>query len=67
MFMQRISQLPVWMDVTGNMMELLCTTLRETPAILISQSMAEKALTDSIFDYMKRSPNRMWQPEDGKS
>ena len=51
--MQRISQLPIWMDVTGNAMELLCTTLRETPAILISQLMVEKGLTDSIFDYTK--------------
>ena len=64
--MRRMSLLPNWMDVTGNAMELLCTIIRETPAVLISQPMAEKALANSIFEHMKRSPNWMWQPEDGK-
>ena len=36
LFMRRLSVLPNWMDVVGNVMEMLCTTLREMQAILIS-------------------------------
>ena len=36
LFMRRLSVLPNWMDVVGNMMEMLCTTLQETQVVLIS-------------------------------
>ena len=64
--MRRLSVLPNWMDVVGNAMEMLCTTLREMQAILISWQMAKKAFAESVFEHVKRSPNYAWLPEDGK-
>ena len=66
MFMRKMTLLPNWMDVVGNVMELLCSILRETEVILISSSMAEKALANSILECVARSPNRVWLPEDGR-
>ena len=64
-FMRQMIPLPNWMDVVGNTMELLCTILRETLAILISSQMVKKVLADSIFQHVIQSLNCVWLPEDG--
>ena len=66
LFMFRLMQVPNWMDVVRNAIDILCTILRKTPAIVISRQMAKKALAESILEHTKRSPNRVWIPEDGK-